>query len=66
MATVVQAGPQDTNDQLIKKFKKKVLQEDILNKLKEKEFFKKPSLLKKEKLAEFRKRRKRRLQAKKG
>jgi len=67
MATIVQAGPQDTNDQLIKKFKKKVLQDDILNKLKEKEFFKKPSLVRKEKLAEFRKRRKRRLQAaKKG
>jgi small subunit ribosomal protein S21 len=63
MATIVTAGPQDTNDQLIKKFKKKVLQEDILNKIKEKEFFKKPSLVRKEKRDEFRKRKKRRLQA---
>jgi small subunit ribosomal protein S21 len=63
MATVVVAGPQDTNDQLIKKFKKKVQQEDILNKLKEKEFYKKPALVRKEKRDEFRKRRKRRLQA---
>jgi small subunit ribosomal protein S21 len=63
MATVVVAGPQDTNDQVIKKFKKKVQQEDILTKIKEKEFFKKPSLIRKEKLDEIRKRRKRRLQA---
>ena len=33
MATVVTASPQDNNDQIIKKFKKKVQQEDILNKL---------------------------------
>lgn len=64
MATVVVAGPSDTNDQIIKKFKKKVQQDDILNKLKEKEFYKKPSLVRKEKLAEFRKRKKRRLAAK--
>lgn len=63
MATIVTAGPQDTNDQIIKKFKKKVQQEDILNKLKEKEFYKKPSLLRKEVRDEYRKRKKRRLQA---
>lgn len=63
MAIIVNAGPADTNDQLIKKFKKKVQQEDILTKLKEKEFYKKPSLVNKEKKDEFRKRKKRRLQA---
>jgi len=63
MATVVVAGPQDTNDQIIKKFKKKVQQEDILTKLKEKEFYKKPSLVKKEKLDEIRKRKRRHQQA---
>jgi len=63
MATVVVAGPQDTNDQIIKKFKKKVQQEDILTKLKEKEFYKKPSLVLKEKRDEIRKRKRRHQQA---
>ncbi len=63
MATIVKASPQDTNDQIIKKFKKKVLQEDIVNLVRERQFFKKPSLLRKEKLAEIRKRKKRRQQA---
>jgi len=63
MALVVKASTQDTNDQVIKKFKKKVLQEDIVNVIREKQFFKKPSLVKKEKLSEYRKRKKRRLQA---
>jgi ribosomal protein S21 len=66
MAVVVTANPQDTNDQIIKKFKKKIIQGDILTKIKEKDFFKKPSLVRKEKLAEFRKRRKRRLAAKRA
>jgi len=64
MPVIVTAGPQDTNDQVIKKFKKKILQDDLVTKIKDKKFFKKPSVLKKEKLSEFRKRRKRRLQAK--
>ena len=38
MATIVKAGPSDTNDQLIKKFKKKVLVEDILTEIKKREF----------------------------
>lgn len=63
MPTIVKAGPQDTNDQIIKKFKKKILQDNLLEKIKEKEFFKKPSLIRKEKKDEFRKRRKRHLQA---
>lgn len=52
MTIIVKAGLQDNTDQVIKKFKKKVLQNDLINKIKEKEFFKKPSLIKKEKLAE--------------
>jgi len=64
MAIIVKAGPQDNTDQVIKKFKKKVLQADLINKIKDKEFFKKPSLIKKEKLAEKKrlKRRARRIQ----
>lgn len=59
MAIIVKAGPQDNTDQVIKKFKKKVLQDDILTKIKDREFYKKPSVIKKEKKAEI-KRRKRR------
>lgn len=59
MAIIVKAGPQDNTDQVIKKFKKKVLQDDILTKIKDREFYKKPSVLKKEKKAEI-KRQKRR------
>lgn len=59
MAIVVKAGPQDNTDQVIRKFKKKVLQNDLINKIKDREFFKKPSLIKKEKLSEKRRQRKR-------
>jgi len=52
MPIVVKAGPQDTNDQVIRKFKKKVQQDQILTQLKEKEFYKKPSEVKKEKRKE--------------
>lgn len=64
MAIVVVASSQDTNDQVIKKFKKQILNDDLLEKIKEKEFYKKPSFIKKEKQKEFRKRHKRHLQAK--
>ena len=50
---MVKAGPQDTNDQVIRKFKKKVLMDEILTKIKEKEFYKKPSLIRKEKKQEL-------------
>ncbi len=60
MPTIVRAKPGDTVDQVIKKFKKKVLAEDILATIKEKEFYKKPSVLRKERLAERRRGGKRR------
>lgn len=59
MATIVKAGPGETTEQIIKKFKKKVLQDEILTTLKEKEFYKKPSVIKTEKLAEIRRQKKR-------
>jgi len=59
MATVVKARPGDSVDQMIKKFKKKVIAEEILTTLKEKEFYKKPSLIRKEKLAALRRNKKR-------
>lgn len=45
---VVKAGPGDTTDQLIRKFIRKVIAEGILQDLKKKEFYLKPSQLKKE------------------
>ena len=60
MATVVRRAPGDTEDKLIIKFKKKILAEQLLNELKEREFYKPPSVKKKEKLAALRRGRKRR------
>lgn len=58
MAIIVKADPGDSSNQVIRKFKKKIQQEQILTKIKEKEFYKSPSMLKKERLAERRRRRK--------
>ena len=58
MATIVKAEPGDTTDSVIRKFKKKVQLDEVLITIREKEFYKKPSEIRKEKLAE--KRRKRR------
>lgn len=54
MTTIVKAGPTDSNDQVIRKFKKKVLVDDVLTEIKKREFYKKPSVEKKEKLKELR------------
>ncbi|OIP03209.1 30S ribosomal protein S21 [Candidatus Beckwithbacteria bacterium CG2_30_44_31] len=60
MTIIIKAQPGDSTDQMIKNFKKRVLQEQLLTELKEKEFFKKPSMIKKEKLNEFKRLKKRR------
>lgn len=46
--TVVKAGPGDTADSLIRKFSKKVAAEGILQDLKKREFYQKPSQVRKE------------------
>ena len=46
--TVVKAGPGDTTDSLIRKFSKKVLSDGILQDLKKREFYQKPSQKRKE------------------
>ncbi len=61
MPVVVKAQPGDSSDQVIRKFKKKVLHDQLLTELKDREFYKKPSVRKKEKMAEFKRRKKRRL-----
>lgn len=58
MAIIVKAQPGESTDQVIKKFKKLVLSEQLLTQLKEKEFYKKPAIRKKEKLSELKRRRK--------
>jgi len=60
MPVVVKAQPGDSSDQVIRKFKKKVLQDQLLTELRDREFYKKPSVRKKEKMAEFKRRKKRR------
>ena len=60
MAVIVKAGPGESADQVIRKFKKKILQNQLLTQLKDLEFYKKPSVRKKEKMAEFKRRKKRR------
>lgn len=60
MPVVIKAQPGDTADQIIRKFKKKILQDQLLTELKEREFYKKPSIRKKEKLSEFKRLKKRR------
>ena len=61
MATiVVRKAPGDTEDKLIAKFRKKVIAEQILDEIKEREFYKPPSVKRKEKLAALRRGRKRR------
>lgn len=56
MATVVKAEPQDTNEQLIKKFKKEVQKDQVLEEVNKRRFYRPPSLEKKEKRAEIRRR----------
>ena len=53
MPITVKARPGDSSDQLIRKFKKKILQDQFLTELKDREYYKKPSVKKKEKLSEF-------------
>ncbi len=64
MVIVVKANPGDTTTQVIRKFKKVVQQDQILIDIKEREFYKRPSVLKSEKTAERRRRRKSRKRSK--
>lgn len=59
MPVVVKAQPGDTTDKILRKFKKKVLQSQILTELKDRQFYLKPAEKKKQRLAPFRRRKKR-------
>ncbi|MDO8551769.1 MAG: 30S ribosomal protein S21 [bacterium] len=43
MATVVKKQPGQTEDQLIAQFRKKILNEELLDEIKEREYYLKPS-----------------------
>ena len=49
MPKVVRKKPGDSEDKLIAAFRKKVLADDIINELKKREFYQKPSRLRYEK-----------------
>lgn len=50
MATIVKKQPGQSDDQLIALFRKKVLADDIMNEIKKREFYIKPSRAKYEKM----------------
>lgn len=47
---VVYAKPGENSDHLIQRFKRKMMDDDILTELKEREFYRKPSLIKQDEL----------------
>lgn len=55
---IVKAKPGDTTDSLIRRFQKKVMEDGILLELKKREFYRKPSAIKKQKTDEIKRRRK--------
>ena len=59
MPTVVRKRPGQSDDKLIADFRKKVLNDEILLEMKKREFYKKPSVVKQEKIKERRGRPKR-------
>lgn len=54
MPTIVRKKPGQSDDKLIADFRKKILADEVLIELKEKEFYKKPSRIKQEKIKERR------------
>lgn len=57
MPVVVKAKRDESTDSVVRRFKKKVIQDQILTELRKREFYKKPSVIKKEKRNEAKRRR---------
>ena len=53
MATVVKAKDHESADSVIRRFKKKVLENEVLTELKRREYYKKPSVERKERRKEL-------------
>lgn len=68
MPTIVKAKKDETTDSVIRRFKKRILIDDIINLVKRKEFYIKPALLRKEAKKELSKRlsRERKMQRRMG
>lgn len=68
MPTIVRAKRDEPTDSVIRRFKKRILIDDVLNLVKKKEFYLKPALLRKEAKKELSKKlaRERRLQKRMG
>lgn len=60
MPTVVRKKPGQSDDRLIADFRKKVLNEELILEMKKREYYRKPSVVKQEKIKERRGRPKRR------
>ncbi len=54
MPTVVRKKPGQTEDKLIADFRKKVLNDEVILEIKKREFYRKPSIVKQEKMKERR------------
>lgn len=54
MPTVVRKKPGQSDDRLIADFRKKVLADEVIQEIKDREFYKKPSLIRQEKIKERR------------
>ena len=54
MPTIVRKKPGQSEDRLIADFRKKVLNDEIILELKKREFYRKPSLVKQERIKERR------------
>lgn len=65
MATYVKKQPGQSEDQLISQFRKKILNEDVLEEISKRDFYQKPSVIKHEKLKDARKRKKKKRRKKK-
>lgn len=57
MPTVVRKKPGQSDDRLIADFRKKVLADDVILELKKREYYRKPSVIKQEKIKERKTRR---------
>ncbi len=59
MPVVVKAQPGQTGDQLIRAFQKKILNDDLLDEMKKREFYQKPALVRMAKRAALKRTRRR-------
>jgi len=59
--TVVRKKPGQSDEKLISDFRKKILADEVLIELKKREYYRKPSVIKQERIKERRKTRRRRI-----